>query len=222
VTEWHVFGDEAGNLKFNTKASRYFILTTVTLGDFTEADALLGLRRQLAWEGIATHPEFHATEEHQSVRDRVFDVIETLDFSIDSTIYEKRKAIPRIRSSEADFYQFAWFYHLKYLAYRFNRTNLRLLVVPATVVGRGKKQAAFENAVRSVVWQVAWLADTRCAFWMARTDPCLWLADYCSWAIQRKYEHTWQGQPDTRSYDRIRPKIRSEFAIFANGNAYYY
>jgi hypothetical protein len=222
VPEWCVFGDEAGNLKFNPKASPYFILTTVTLADCSIADPLLTLRRKLAWDGVDTHPEFHATEERQAVRDRVFDVIETLDFQIDSTVFEKRKAMPRIRPSEADFYQFAWFYHLKYLAYRFNQPNVRLLVVPATLAGRGKKQTAFSNAVQSVVWQVAYLADARCSFWMARSDPCLWLADYCSWAMQRKYEHTWLGQPDTRSYDRIQPKIRSEFAIFSGGNTYYY
>ncbi len=220
--DWCVFGDEAGNLQFNPKGSRYFVLTTVTLADPTVGVALLALRRKLAWEGIESHPEFHASEEQQPVRDRVFDALDDLQFDIDSTIFEKRKVVPRNRRSEAYFYQFAWFYHLKYLAYRFNQPNIRLLVVPATLVGRGKKQQAFSSAVKSVVRQVAWLAEAQCAFWMARSDPCLWLTDYCSWAIQRKYEHTWQGQPDTRSYDRIRAKIRSEFDIFSVGKVLYY
>jgi hypothetical protein len=172
---------------------------------------------------VQTHPEFHACEEQQSVRDRAFDVIQTLDFKIDSTIFEKRKAMPRTRQTEADFYQFAWFFHLKYLANRFNQPDVRLLVVPATLaVGRSKKQSAFSAAVHSVVNQVAYLADAHCAFWMARTDPCLWLADYCSWAIQRKYEYLWQGEPDIRSYDRIRAKLRSEFDIFRHGQTMYY
>jgi hypothetical protein len=223
MVEWHVFGDEAGTLRFNAKASRFFILTTVALRDCSVADPLLALRRQLAWEGVPTHPEFHASEEDQPVRDRVFDLLETLHFRIDATIYEKRKAMPRVRMTEAYFYQFAWFYHLKYLTgYHLNQPDLRLLVVPATLAGRGKKQEAFSRAVQSVVEQVAWLADARCAFWSARTDPCLWLADYCCWAIQRKYEHTWQGAPDTRSYDRIKSKIRSEFPIFERGTTYYY
>lgn len=209
-------------MQFNAKASRYFILTTVTLPDCSAADALLVLRRELAWEGLEAHPEFHAVEERQAVRDRVYATIAGIDFQIDSTIFDKRKVLPRNRDSEAYFYQFAWFYHLKYLAYRFNQPGIELLVVPATIVGRGKKQQAFTNAVESVVSQVANLANARCAFWMARTDPCLWLADYSSWAIQRKYEHTWQGQPDTRSYDLIKAKIRSEFPIFAGGTTLYY
>lgn len=224
MVEQAIFGDEAGTTQFNAKASKYFILTTATLADCAVADPLLALRRQLAWEGVETHPEFHACEELQPVRDRVLDAMETLDFRIDATVFEKRKAMPRIRQTEAYFYQFAWFYHLKYLVtYQMGHTaDLRLLVVPATLAGRGKKQEAFSNAVRSVVSQVAWLADARCVFWSARTDPCLWLADYASWAIQRKYEHTWQGQPDTRSYDRIKAKIRTEFNIFAGGKVYYY
>jgi hypothetical protein len=52
---------------------------------------------------------------------------------------------------------------------------------------------------------------------MARTDQCLWVADYCSWAIQRKWERTWQGQPDDRSHKLIAAKIRSEFNIFGAG-----
>jgi hypothetical protein len=222
MVEWHVFADEAGTLQFNPKASRYFILTTVTIGDCSCGDALLALRRQLAWEGIESHPEFHASEEFQPVRDRVFDLLETLDFRVDTTIFEKRKAMPHTRVSEAHFYQFAWFYHLKYLAFHLNQPHVRLLVVPATLAGRGKKQAAFSAAVREVVSQVAWLADARCAFWAARTDPCLWVADYCCWAIQRKYEHTWQGQPDTRSYNRIKPRLHSEFDIFARSGVFYY
>ena len=222
MAEWHVFGDEAGTLQFNPKASRYFILTTITVPDYSAGDALLSLRREMAWEGLESHPEFHAVEELQEIRDRVFQIIPALNFQIDSTIFEKRKVLPRNRQSEAYFYQFAWFYHLKYLAYRFNQSGIRLLIVPATIAGRKSKQVAFSNAVQNVVAQVAYLADARCAFWMARTDPCLWLTDYCSWAIQRKYEHTWQGQPDTRSYDLIRQKIRSEFNIFAGGTTLFY
>jgi hypothetical protein len=35
VADWCVFGDESGTLKFNLKASRYFILTTPKKRDLT-------------------------------------------------------------------------------------------------------------------------------------------------------------------------------------------
>ena len=223
MTERYVFGDEAGTPRFHPKDSRYFILTTVTLPDCSAGDALLALRRQLAWEGVETHHTFHATEELQAVRDRVFEVIRGLDFFIDTTIFEKRKVVPHNRTSEAYFYQFAWFYHLKFLCeYKLTQPNLRLLIVPASLGERRSRREAFAGAVRNVVAQVARVDEAQCAFWMGRSDPCLWLADYCCWAIQRKWEHPGQPHPDLRSYDLIKDKIRSEFDIFRNGNTTYY
>jgi hypothetical protein len=52
MRDCYVFADEAGNFDFssNPGASRYFILTTVTLsGDCSLGDDLMRLRRELAW-----------------------------------------------------------------------------------------------------------------------------------------------------------------------------
>ena len=43
------------------------------------------------------------------------------------------------------------------------------------------------------------------------------IADYCCWAIYRKWE-----KGDLRSHDLIKNKIRSEFDMFAKGNIKYY
>jgi hypothetical protein len=45
----------------------------------------------------------------------------------------------------------------------------------------------------------------------------LQIADYVTWAVQRKYE-----QQDDRSYDLIKAKIRSEFKPFEAGPTVYY
>jgi hypothetical protein len=68
-----VFADESGNFDFSRKqgASRYFILTTIACPSFQVGDALLRLRREIAWEGHGTDSEFHATTDTQAVRDRV-------------------------------------------------------------------------------------------------------------------------------------------------------
>ena len=55
------------------------------------------------------------------------------------------------------------------------------------------------------------------AFWPSNSDPCLQIADYCTWAIQRKWEKN-----DSRSYDLIKDKIVSEYDIFRFGSTYYY
>ncbi len=64
----YIFADEAGNLDFRPSchgATRYFILTTVTLEDCTLGDRLLALRRELLWQGFSLGEYFHATEETQ-------------------------------------------------------------------------------------------------------------------------------------------------------------
>lgn len=55
----YLFADESGNFDFSRGrgASRYFILTTVTLADTVPGDALLALRRELAWNGVGLDTE---------------------------------------------------------------------------------------------------------------------------------------------------------------------
>ena len=56
----HVFADEAGNFDWSRgpSASRWYILTTVTLPDHSVGNALQDLRRQLMWEGVDLAREF--------------------------------------------------------------------------------------------------------------------------------------------------------------------
>ena len=56
----------------------------------------------------------------------------------------------------------------------------------------------------------------RTAFWPCQTDPCLQAADYCTWAIQRKWE-----KGDRRSYDLIKDKISYEYELWARGKIHY-
>ena len=101
----HLFADEAGNFDFSRKAgaSRFFILTTVAFpeGHDALATSLRALRFELAWEGIDFRREFHATDDTQAVRNRVFEVLAAHDFRVDATILEKPKARPALRRSDA-------------------------------------------------------------------------------------------------------------------------
>jgi hypothetical protein len=214
-----VFADENGNFDFSRKqgASKYFILTTVTVADCASGSSVLDLRRELAWQGHGLDREFHATTDPQLIRDAVFASLAPLPFRIDCTIIEKAKAQPHLRSSDDRFYQYAWFYHMRYLAPRILRANDELLVVSASV-GVKKQRGIFHAAVRDVVQQVApGGIPHRVAFWSAQSEPCLQVADYCAWAVQRK----WEGG-DPRSYDLVKGKIRSEFEIFRLGRVTYY
>ena len=54
-------------------------------------------------------------------------------------------------------------------------------------------------------------------FCPAATDPCIQVADYCAWAIQRKWE-----LDDDRSYVLIADHITAEYDLFKGGNEHYY
>src|SRR5207249_3356771 len=113
----YVFADEAGNFDFSLgpSATRYFVLTTVTMNDTSIGDVVLSLRRDLAWRGVHLDQVFHATSDPQAVRDEVFRVLGPLPFRVDATIFEKRKALPRLQNEES-FYKLAWYLHFKYVA----------------------------------------------------------------------------------------------------------
>ncbi len=73
----------------------------------------MSLRRELIWNRAPVRDYFHASTDKQVVRDAVFDFLKTRQFRVRATILEKSKAMPKIRTSEQRFYQYAWHYHLK-------------------------------------------------------------------------------------------------------------
>lgn len=212
----YLFSDEAGNFDFSNGhgASKFFILGTVTMADTSVGIDLIELRRELAWKGVGLESSFHATEDKQVVRDKVFDLLDGADFRADFTIFEKRKTRPH-RQAEEPFYKLAWYMHMKHVGPLVVGARDELLVVAATI-GTKKRRQAIRDGIGDVISQVTsrpWIV----AFWSADSDPCLQIADYCTWAVQRKWE-----SGDTRAYDLIAPKIRTEFDMFQWGQDYYY
>lgn len=215
----HVYADESGNFDFSdtTGATKYFVLTTVSFFDDREACAeLVDLKYEFAWEDEIPVGPFHATEDRQEVRDRVFDVLQKHQFRIDATVIEKRKAQPQLRESDETFYKYAWFYHMKYVFPRVARKGDELLVITSSI-GTKKKHMAFHDAVADVMSQLALGQTVRTTHWPAASDPGLQIADYCCWAIGRKWE-----RGDERSYELICDKIRSEYNLFRIGKTNYY
>jgi hypothetical protein len=205
-----VFGDEGGDLTFERPrpgVTRYFTIGTITVRDCSVGDELLALRRELAWNGLQLD-KFHATSDKQRVRDRVFDVLSQADFRFDATVLDKAKTYSHIAANPIYFYKLAWHQHFKYVAPRIVEPLDELLVVASSLQINNKKKA-IHHAVRDVVGQVSPTAVFHTAFSPAISDPCLQAADYMTWAVQRKYE-----LGDTRSYDLVKHKIKSEFQPF--------
>lgn len=214
----YIYADESGNFDFsnNPKATEYFILTTILIEDHSIAIDLADLRRRLAWEEFELKSGFHASEDRQYVRNAVFDVLSRHPFRVDATILQKRKAHPQLRTSEMRFYKYAWFYHMKFVAPRVVTARDELAIV-AAAIGTNRKEAAFSAAIKDVMSRVSPTRHIKSTLWSAASDSCLQIADYCCWAIQRKWESN-----DDRSYGLIQNKIASEWELFKSGRKTYY
>jgi hypothetical protein len=185
-----IFAVEAGCFNFSRDpgASKYFIVCTISCGECTNlGTALLALRRELIWQGAPVGDYFHACEDKQEIRDRVFAELANHDFTVQATILEKSKAYPHVRTTEHLFYQYGWYYHFKNAAPKVITDGVTELQITTASIGTKRGRGAFSAAVNSVVQQVlrSGKKSHRTNFCPAMADPCLQAADYCTWAIQR-------------------------------------
>jgi len=202
----YLFADESGNFDFTggRGASRYFILTTIALDDCSVGDRLLALRRELAWEGVGLDAEFHATTDPLLVRDRVFAALERETIRVDATIIEKATIPDTMRDSDLALYEAAWAAHLRRVLPTAVAPGDELLVIGASL-GTRRRRGAFREAIVAAISASDSPVTCRVASWLAASDPCLQVADYCSWAIQRAWE-----RGDERPRSRIATRLASE------------
>ncbi|MFP5434163.1 MAG: hypothetical protein ACLGIM_13765, partial [Alphaproteobacteria bacterium] len=109
-----------------------------------------------------------------------------------------------------------WYQHFRWGMTDTIRTCDEMHITTASI-GTKKGQVEFTDAVKDVVRQTVKGVRARTSFWQCSTDPCLQLADYCTWAIQRKWE-----RGDTRSYNLIKDRITYEYDMFQRGTTLYY
>jgi hypothetical protein len=213
-----VFADEAGCFTFKRQegASKYFLLCTLTTEDCRLSADLLGIRRDLSISGDGDRDKLHATSDTQATRNRVFDALEAHDFRIGATLLEKSKAQPQTRTEEHVFYQYAWYFHFKHTYPRIAEGADKLMVT-AAALGSKRTRATFKQSFNNTVQQIAPRNKWEVGFLDSANDPMLWAADYCAWAIQRKWE-----RDDDRSHKLISRKIASEFDLWQRGSRHYY
>jgi hypothetical protein len=216
---YYIFLDEGGNFDFTPNGTKYLTFTAVLMKrPFALDRALTELRFDLIEEGLELE-EFHATEDRQHTRDRVFARIseDLPSLRIDSIIVEKSKTEPNLQIPE-QFYPKMLGYLLRWIIQKESLANASEIIVVTDEIPLKKKRNAMEKAIKPTLkYMLPSEAKHRIMHHDSKSCCGLQVADYANWAIYRKWKDN-----DTRSYEIIEEGIRSEFPIFRFGNKHWY
>lgn len=215
----YIFLDEAGNLDFSPTGTKYFLLGAITKErPFHAYKELTELKYDLTELGTDLE-YFHASENAQPVRSRVFDIIRRnlAGVRIDALVVEKRKTGPALQAEDA-FYPRMLGYLLKYILGQHDLSLFKEVIVFTDRIPVHKKREAIEKAIKVTLAKLLPPTATyRVLHHESKSNLDLQIADYCTWAIYRKW-----NTADLRSYQHIQPAVTSEFDIFRTGTTFYY
>ena len=237
----YIFIDESGNFDFSPKGTKYFVLTSVaTVKPSMGREAFLDLKYQLLKEkGSGVDDFFHATEDRQLVRDRVFDLIsKSDDFVVDSIVVQKNKTNPSLLErldtpcdekghvhfntmktvkTEEEFYRMVSNTLLKYTFKHYGtKEHIEQVVVVLGAVFTKNKQEYVLKALKQYLKE-NFGKPFFIYFHRVQCDINCQIADYCGWAIYVNWE-----RGESRPLDAIRGKVKSMFEIFKTGKTEYY
>lgn len=200
----NLFFDESGNLDFSQNGSRYFCFGVLSVSDPAALSAALSrLRYDLLAKGLELEL-FHAAEDRQAVRDQVFATLaEVGGFEVDLLVADKRTMHPVLRDP------FEFYCRLGYVVMEAALERVRLLNEPIVIITDTlplqREKKALAKAFRTAIRDSLGDREFTIVHHSSMAHPGLQAVDYCTWALQRKL------RGDSRSYDLIRPWIRSEW-----------
>ncbi|RKZ01486.1 hypothetical protein DRQ21_10580 [Candidatus Fermentibacteria bacterium] len=153
------------------------------------------------------------------MRNEVFDVIgkNLSNLRIDTVLVNKRKVGPALYPIEK-FYPRMLGYLLRYVIGVVKKDGAAEVIVITDQIPIKKKRKTVVKAVKVTLSEMLTKdMSYRILHHSSRSNIGLQIADYCNWAIFRKW-----SSDDYRSYNLIRKAIRSEFDIFGVGKRLYY
>ena len=215
----YIFLDESGNFDFSANGTRYFLLTSVSMRRPFGVYAELENYKYDCIENGGDVEHFHCHDDRKAVRNEVFGVIGAhLDeMRIDCLVVEKRKTRPPLQEDERLYRWSLGFLLRRVLSCELVSGASGVMVITDTIPVNRKRKAAEKAIHGAVVGNQMPGMKYRILHHQSRSHYGLQVADYCCWAIFRK----WQ-RGESAWYDRIKPALRSELNVFEAETQHYY
>jgi len=216
----YVFIDVSGNYDFSPAGTMSLVITSTLCTDINPGVLeLYAVKHEVIDQGIDIE-YFHAAEDRQPVRDRVFNVISGLThLRIDSIIVEKSKVDPNLRPLNRLYPTM-----IEYLLqYQFDPRGIdvtrfdRVLIFMDRESARAKEKEALTKAVKLSLARHLRGVPYTLSMHSSASHPYLQIVDYCSWALYVKWE-----RGEIRPFNQIKNLVRSEFLIYQNKKAKWY
>jgi hypothetical protein len=213
----YIFLDEGGNFDFSPTGTRYFTLTSMALyRPFSIREAWDDYRYELLEFGRDLE-YFHCTEDNRFLRDRLFAVLNShaAFYRIDSLIIEKAKVCP-IQREDQRFYPEMLGFLLKHI-FEYTEDYDEVIIITDNLPHQKKRKAVEKGIKQTLKWMLPTSVKYQVLHHASRAHYCLQAADYCNWAIYRKW-----NSGDLHYYDQIKPAIRTELEILSEQSQRYY
>jgi hypothetical protein len=223
----HIHIDESGNFVFSPKGSRFYIFTTAwTYNPSPLAASLSNMRFQLIKEGhfrlgvIDDLCGFHACNDPKPRRNAVIQrIIQHGDWNFASLIVEKNHVNPVLYDPNEFYPKFLKMVLRFVLKGRVRPLTQQVLIYTDTLpMGSKKESSAVNTTIKSECQKQLNGVPFRVMHHTGDSNYWIQVADYCSWAINRKYECG-----ETEAYDLLRPRLAAtELALTAKGDGTVY
>jgi hypothetical protein len=215
----YIFLDEGGNLDFSQNGTKYFTITSVTKErPFYAFSDLTDLKYDFIEQGVELE-YFHASEDRQQVRNEVFKIINKhfKNSEVDSLIVEKRKAEPKFIEKDS-LYPISLGGLLNIVLKRYELKNFKKIIIFTDLIPIKSKMKIIEKTIKLILAKILPIGiEYIILHHTSKSNFDLQIADYCNWAIYRKWD-----KGDLRSYDLIKKYIKYEVDVFRSKTKYYY
>lgn len=208
----YLFLDEGGNFDFSNKGSQYFSLSCVTTQrPFLFYSALNQYRYDCIEFGLSTE-HFHASHDNYHVKKNVFNIIEEHVFAlhIDSLLVKKSGASHTLHEPKNLYIKI--FENLIYHVINDNKhLSYSEIIIITDNLPINKKRASLEKSIKLILAEM--LPEGTCYRILHHASTAhygLQIADYCNWAILRKWE-----KGDDTYYRKIKQALGRE-ATYSN------